>query len=74
MGKRIFVISKFIKKEGAFNRFHFRGFYKGFKIEEILIEQGTFSRDEEYILAIDEISIEKNKLIGKLAKSRLLFI
>ena len=73
MGQRIFVISKFIKRVDDLNCFHFNGFYKGERISEILIAEGNFDKGEEYILAIDEVSREQGRLIGKLVKYRLLF-
>lgn len=73
MGKRIFIISKFIKRTKGVNKFHFNGHYRGYKIKEVHVLEGSFIIGDEYILAIDEVGIESGHLIGRLVKSRELF-
>lgn len=73
MRKRIFIVSKFKRKANDYNKFHFKGFYQGIAIKEILVQEGSFQKGEEYILAVDEICIEQGSLIVRLVKSRLLF-
>lgn len=73
MSKRIFLISKYEGKKQGLNHFHFNGYYKGAKIKKVLVTEGKFSKNEEYILAIDELKIDGEILYAKIVKFKLLF-
>ena len=73
MGKRVYILSKFLGTRGDYNIFHFNGCYRGEKIREIRVIDGNFQNNEEYLLAIEEIEISNRILIGKHLKSKMIF-
>lgn len=74
MKRRFYLISKCLQVKGDYSKCHFRGFYKGVKIKEILLRGQRLNVGEEYILAIDEEKIVEGVLFGKLVKVKVLFI
>ena len=73
MERRVFIISKFIGKRDQFNVFHFKGCYRGKRLREIKIVDGSFDESEEYLLAIEELEVVNQVLIGKHIKSKKIF-
>lgn len=53
--------------------FHFIGYFQGKKIKKIMVKGGKFIKGEDYILALTNVSYDKNILYGDLIKCKKLF-
>lgn len=74
MQKRIYIISKYLGPRGSGHNFHFKGYYHGAKISTVQVGGGDFIVGEQYILALQEISVRERVLNASLIKSKMIFI
>lgn len=73
MKKNIFVVSKFLEVAQNMNKFHFRGYFNGQRVNEILVTGGDFEHGEDYVLALNQVKLKEASLYGVLVKSKRLF-
>lgn len=65
--------TKKVRENHLYYRFHFKGYYQGEKVNEILLKpQGniTFTKDEDYFLWVKKISFYSGILKVQLIKSK----
>jgi hypothetical protein len=74
MQKRIYIISKYLGPRGPGHNFHFKGYYHGKKVNTVQVGGGDFIIGEQYILALQEISVKERVLNASLIKSKMIFI
>ena len=60
MNNSVIVISKPLNKDTL----HFNGFYKGQKIEKVLVTNKIFQEDKTYMVKLENIEISGSSLIG----------
>lgn len=71
--RKIIVISICDKKRRNSFHFHFRGVYLGFKIQDIVVTKGNFIVGEAYLMALNNIRVEKNTIYAECIKSKKVF-
>ena len=71
--KRVFIVSRFLKEKEQASVFHFVGYFQGKKIKKIIVRGGKFIKDEDYVLALTNISYKEDTLYGDLIKCKKLF-
>lgn len=69
----IFLISIAGKSKGRWTEFHFRGFFKGFKIKCIYVCGGNFCFDQEYLLQVECITVKDEVLLCRCLRQKLIF-
>lgn len=65
--------SSVIVDSQSYHLFHFRGLYKGERINRILVElkdKEDFVTGEDYLLALEVVMIKNNEIRAKLIKYR----
>lgn len=72
--KKIYLISFPLKTppHSQWSLFHFKGFYKGSKIEEIAVwsEDFRFNKNHDYLLLLDVVSLKGARLIAHLIEAK----
>jgi hypothetical protein len=71
--KNIYLISKFIGVSHGFNKFDFTGYFGGIRIKKILVKGGSFEKNEDYVLLLEEMTNLESTLYSKLIKSKKIF-
>ena len=75
-GMKIILLSRCLKLKLDFYLFHFQGFYRGVKINSVLINAQNikFQIGEDYILEVEVEKVEETgELVGRCLRSRQLF-
>lgn len=71
--KKVFIISLYEKKLNQGHLFHFKGFYLGQKIKQIIVQGGEFEFNSAYVLALEDVSVCDETLFGRCVKSKKVF-
>ena len=72
--KRVYIISKCLKKIKKRNEFHFIGYLDGKRISKVHIYGGEFNVQAEYLIEVEYLEIKNEVLVGRYIKSKELFI
>lgn len=61
-----------VKMKKNYSMFHFRGFYNGVRITNIIINSQDFELYDEYLICLEVEAINENTLYGNLIKKKRL--
>jgi len=70
--EKVYIISTCIRKNRFYCEFHFKGYFKGNKIELIRIYNDQFLKGCEYLIKMVDFNIVNRTLIGKAEKFKRL--
>lgn len=75
--KKVYIVSLCLKKlkncTEPSHEFHFKGFYRGVRVERLIVLGGEFEQGNEYLIKAQTLAIEEGALICRANKSRLVF-
>lgn len=74
MNDLVYIVSRFQSNLNGNNVFHFIGYFNGVRINKIVVDGGSFEKNEDYVLAINQVNCKNGILYGNLIKSKKLFI
>jgi hypothetical protein len=69
---KLYLISTCIKINKRYSIFHFKGYFKGQKINEVYVECHEFSIGCEYLVKLKAIEVNNSSLYGKVLKLKKL--
>lgn len=71
--KKLLVFSKCLSNQVG-NQFHFKGFYRGEKVEKIVVHgKQSFEPGAEYLLWVKDLGVNKSELHVELIAWKLIF-
>ena len=66
------IISRHLYRKNQLNFFHFKGYFRGEKVQQIAVKGGAFEKGEDYALALTSVTVVDGILMGNLVKNKKL--